>query len=150
MPKYKGPYYITLKTGKDTYKVRSVQDHKEHKYAVHHNRLKKYSPEEDRQFDILTDTGTNAHNNLQKTTPANPSQTSSTNSYTTSQPMMEVDRIIKMMKKGHKKWYYVQWKDCADRTWEPPCNLPPKLLQEYHVYKTQTGKTRKKYLFKRK
>ena len=104
MPKYKGPYYITLKTDKDTYKLRSVQDHKEHKSAVHHNRLKKYSPEEDEQFDILTDTGTNIHNNLQKTTPANPSQTNSTNPYTTSQPMMEVDRIIKMMTKLHKKW----------------------------------------------
>ena len=41
--KFTGSYYITMKTDKDTYKIRSIKDNKEHRSFVHHNRLKHYN-----------------------------------------------------------------------------------------------------------
>ena len=142
MEKYTGPYYVTDKTDKDTYHLRSLKDHKVHKSAVHHNRLKKYNPQEDRQF------GSSSVNQrtAQKSSSHSPLDTAKS-----STQAAEVDKIIRMVKKGNKKWYYVQWTDTKERTWEPLANVPPKLIQEYHVHRTQTGKARKqKNVLKRK
>ena len=149
MPKYKGPYYITLRTDKDTYRLRQVQDNKEHKSLVHHNRLKRYYSPEDRQLPHTQPTIQQSNNESPQTTTNNDASSQKTET-TLSTDMQEVEKIIKMINKGNKRWYYVQWVDAPDqRTWELAENVPPKLIQEYHTHRTYKGKKRKRVFQKK-
>ena len=123
-----------------------VENNTVHKSAVHHNRLKRYNSPENRQ---LPEESENMSKELNPLPPDEEVSNNSTNNATNSQQLLEINKIIRMKKKGNKQWYYVLWED-NDKTWELKANLPVKILQEFHIRITQTGHTRKKHVFKRK
>ena len=131
-----------MKTDKDTYKIRSVKDDKEHRSFVHHNRLKHYNSPEDQQLpQQVLDVP------IPQPVTAAPLNETSEHGQTTDdisvQEMQEAVKVIKIHQKN-KKLYLVLWADNL-RTWEHIENIPPKLIQEYHIHRSIKGKKRKKY-----
>ena len=67
---------------------------------------------------------------------AQPEQSASTNQY-------YVDKLLRYKYVNGRKHFRVKWLGHSERSWEPEENLPPALVRQFHITKTQKGTTRK-------
>ena len=167
LKRWVGPYYITQVNDNYTYKLNRCEDHKPIKSMVHANRLKAYhdpvtrpqnipvdeevelNPEE-----ILDTEGENPQTVERNATDSREKEQETNQNNSNAQeltpevqnPRTEIDKIISSSLYNGKRIYKVKWKNIKNTTWENTESLPQKLVQEFHISKTQTGRTRKRRL----
>ena len=162
LKRWVGPYYITQVNDNCTYKLNRCEDHRPIKSMVHTNRLKAYHDPGKRPLnipvneevelnpeEILNTEGENpqtfeknATEREQVTTQNNANAIEFTPEM--QNPRTEIDKIASSGLYNGKRIYKVKWKNVKNTTWENMESLPQTLVQEFHISKTQTGRTRKR------
>ncbi|KAK3086461.1 hypothetical protein FSP39_018761 [Pinctada imbricata] len=74
----------------------------------------------------------------------NTSGQSPTQTQAQSQTPYHVEKLLRYKYDKGKKIFRVQWVGYSERTWEPEENLPPVLVRQFHITKTQRGTAKKK------
>jgi transposase InsO family protein len=172
--KWTGPFYIDKVTPHYTFYLRWSKDDKPLKASVHANRLKLYMDPRHRHHgqpivrqpdpvtaappDIVTEQGptrpiTGDPQAHRQCTPKVASDTDQHNppvgnkSQSDNQSQSEfhqVDRLLKTAVIRGKRHYQVRWLNVAKTSWEPLDHIPESLRQEFHVHKTNDGRSRKR------
>ena len=136
--KFIGPYYVTLVGPNDTYKIRLVENNKEHKSMVHVNRLRKYTDPCER---IITNTPTpnDAQDDNDQTDINQDVSDQTDNSW---EP---VRKLIGTKVIAGKRCYKVQWENPNLRPeWVDKQDISDHLIQLYHIDRTLKGTKRKR------
>ena len=57
-----------------------------------------------------------------------------------------VERIVNSRKRGNKTEYQIKWQGYSSKenTWEPPDDLPNRLIRQFHAQKRTRSKRRKR------
>ena len=137
--KFIGPYYITLVGPNDTYKIRLVENNKEHKSMVHVNRLRKYYDPCTRAITIRPTPNNEDNHNNQTDTNHNENTTHSDSSW---EP---VNKLIGTKVIAGKRYYKVQWENpCLKPEWIEKDHISDHMIQLYHIDRTLKGTKRKR------
>ena len=165
---YRGPYYIVDKGPTPTYRLREAKTHKVLGAYVHANRLKPYSPSEDRRYTALDspqlskEDGPNVQSDTPITTPAPPPNDSlapqpsssgnqpepntSADSHADSESGndMEVQSIIRASRYQGRKVFLVRIVGKSGSIWLNDEDVPEVVKRHFYINKTMTGKKRKR------
>ena len=151
---YHGPHYIVDKGPTPTYKLRDARTHKLSNSFIHANRLKPYSPPEDRRYTVIPEDPI-PPDPRPSSPPINPApsdismvpqpSTSETPdaSETDSEPP-QVEQIIKASGPCNKRQFKVKIVGRSKRMWLNEEDVPEVLKREFYVNKTLSGKRRKR------
>ena len=130
-------YYIIGLGSNYTYKLANTRDHKEYKGMVHANRMKLYKDPRD----SLT---TRAENENHIQARQNSRSTTEEAVSAPKQPEQKMQKVIRLKPRGGIPYYKDKYEDGSISEWKIKGQLPPKLLKEYHIDYTLSGRKRKR------
>ena len=139
---YIGPLYVTLAGPNYTYRLRHVGTNKLVPVMVHATRLIKYTdPDACRPFprlneaiDVATPVAEKGGEAQQKEAVSNQDR-----------DWYAAKKLVGVKLQGGHRLYRVVWEEeTASPTWEKAEDISPKLIEEYHIKRTLTGKVRKR------
>ena len=159
--KWTGPLYITQMGPNHTYKLRQCSDNREMKSLTHANRLKMFydlasrlvqSPfqtansngNDERDDDETQSDIPNTADNWQ--TQDNPQNNESNSNKENEGTWHPIDRICAFKTQNGKVYYRVKWADIPQTEWVLSENVSDFAKQQFHVYRTASGKRRKRPL----